>query len=285
MRMMRERSSEGDVIARPAEAVRNLRFLVPREHGAWAMLLVPLVLGFIVGGLWRWADAVLALAALCAYLARYPLVLWARARFARFPEGGTFTLGLSLAAALLGGAFLLLRWRLWLLAPFAGAALALLGIHLALVRSRQERSAAGEFLGISGLALAGPAGYYTAGGDVTLTAFAVWLVNVAYFGISVYYVRLKLGAARGRAVVGRTSGARPALLCLTATLAVIAALDLANILPGFIVLAYAPLAAQVLHGVFLPGRQTSARRLGFSLVGHSIIFLALAAVFFSRGAG
>lgn len=52
---------------------------VPRQHGAWAMLVVPPVVGATLGG-WRWVHALLLVAWLVAYLAYHAAGLWLKAR-------------------------------------------------------------------------------------------------------------------------------------------------------------------------------------------------------------
>lgn len=52
---------------------------VPRQHGAWAILAVPLVLGVAAGGARPW-HAVLVVAAVSAYLCSVAVLDWARTR-------------------------------------------------------------------------------------------------------------------------------------------------------------------------------------------------------------
>lgn len=92
----------------------RLRFLLPREHGGWAFLLLPLTAGLLVRP--SWTGAWVAGGALAIFLARGPLQAGRRGfpmvmvlgglSFALFGlgvwQGGWVTLGALLGAALLG---------------------------------------------------------------------------------------------------------------------------------------------------------------------------------------
>lgn len=124
--------------ARPATVARRPRRLgpgwVPREHGAWAMLVVPVVVGAVVGGP-TWRHALLLLAWLVAYCAFSAAGLWLRS--GRRPRYVAPLLAHSAVAGVLGlvlvaGAPGLLRW-----APVFGA---LLAVSLARSARRADRS-------------------------------------------------------------------------------------------------------------------------------------------------
>lgn len=68
---------------------------VPREHGAWAILAVPLLLGIIAAGP-RPAHLLLGAAAVSAYLFSVPAIEWIRTRrHEHVPPAAVFGLGLA----------------------------------------------------------------------------------------------------------------------------------------------------------------------------------------------
>lgn len=186
-------------------ATQKRPILIPREHGAWGMLLVPLILGLSLAGRWDGKALLLLGAVLSLYLARYPLVLWARAGFGQFPRNGLPTLLFASGLGLSLGAALVFRYGLWLLAPLGMAGILILLVHLLLVRHRQERTVAGEFTGLS--ALAG-----------------------------------------------------------------IAALSYFQLVPALTFLAFMPLTAQAMAGIFQRSQPLNIRKLGYTLVAHSVVF-------------
>ena len=58
----------------------NLKPPLPKEHGAWAMLIVPLLLGLIVAPAWHWRALVLLVAAFGFFLVHYPLATLVKIR-------------------------------------------------------------------------------------------------------------------------------------------------------------------------------------------------------------
>ncbi|WP_081596349.1 YwiC-like family protein [Cellulomonas massiliensis] len=85
---------------------------VPKEHGAWAMLVVPVLVGALVGGP-TWRHALLLVAWLLAYLAFHATGLWLRA--SRRPRYLPPVRAYAVALLVVGGALLasapaLLRW-------------------------------------------------------------------------------------------------------------------------------------------------------------------------------
>ena len=59
---------------------RSALFRIPKEHGAWAMLYVPFVLGILVAGRVSWAVLWALLAMTALFFAREALRRWRRAR-------------------------------------------------------------------------------------------------------------------------------------------------------------------------------------------------------------
>jgi hypothetical protein len=53
---------------------------LPKEHGAWAMLYVPFVLGMAVAGRVSWEVLLLLLSTTAIFISRESLLLWWRAR-------------------------------------------------------------------------------------------------------------------------------------------------------------------------------------------------------------
>ena len=85
---------------------------MPKEHGAWAMLVVPVVVGSFVGGV-TWRHGLLLVAWLLAYLAFHATGLWLKA--SRRPRYLPPVRAYAVALLVVGGSLLasapaLLRW-------------------------------------------------------------------------------------------------------------------------------------------------------------------------------
>src|SRR5262247_3466589 len=154
---------------------------LPKEHGAWAMLYVPFILGVAVAWRVNWPVLLLLLSATAVFISRESLLVYwrARARGRDAVEAGkSFLLYLALAAAF--GAPLILAFGLIWLIP-----LGLIGAALLLINGRQatrmeERGTTGEIMAIAGLTMTAPAAYYAAGGRWEMAAFRLWMLSALY---------------------------------------------------------------------------------------------------------
>jgi hypothetical protein len=169
-------------VATPLAAGRPL---LPREHGAWGILLIPFATAAGVAGVFDVKTALLLASVLCFYIARTSYLkrdfLW------------TFIL---LAMSTGCTAPLLLVWKLWWLAAFGGVA----GL---LAFRKTGRSVAMQLLAVGGLTLTAPAAWYAGTGRLGTQALLLWLLNALYFAGGVFYVKMHVAAAVGSVLTRR----------------------------------------------------------------------------------
>lgn len=171
---------------------RQPRLAIPNQHGAWAFLLIPLILGFIVGG-WSWLALAFSFAWVLAYPASYYLgravvIRWRRGNWSRLArrELGYARPWIVLAAI---PSVMLVIFRPWLL--LVGVVLALLwAVSVWLTRIGHERGASNDLLLVTQAALAVPLmwtiGHNTAPpGSAWMAAF----VCLVFFTGSVLHVK------------------------------------------------------------------------------------------------
>jgi len=173
------------------------RIVLPAEHGGWAFLGEPILLG--LGVAWSAAGLLVALAAIMGFLARQPLKWWLGdvRRGRRYPRTvlarRAFVVLAVVAAGALAAAVLLARGPL-LLAVALAAPLA--ATALAFDLSLRGREAAAELVAPLALAAAAPAIALAAGWDQA-AAFGLWGVLAARVVPSIVYVRARLRLDRG----------------------------------------------------------------------------------------
>jgi len=157
---------------------------VPRQHGAWAMLVVPPVIGGIVGG-WSWRHALLLVAWLVGYLAYHAAGLWLRSgRKARYRAP---VLAYGAAAAVLLGVLLVGAPHLLVWAPVFAP---LLAVSLVASLRRADRSWWNDAVTVAAAALLTPVAAGLGTGDPATGA--VWTatgVLAVYFLGTVPYVK------------------------------------------------------------------------------------------------
>lgn len=175
----------------PSHALR-FRDILPREHGAWVILLLPLVAGLVAAP--SLPGLLVALGALGAMLARGAFLVGPRGRRAAEVIASA-SLGLLTSGALRGGAVCLVS--------LAGAGL--VGLPLLVRSTRELRKLGSECLALMACGTLLPA-ILGAGGESLETAFRAWLVLVLLLLPSLVHVRQRLvqrrnGQAAGPAVV------------------------------------------------------------------------------------
>lgn len=248
------------------------------------MLLVPLALGWAVAGDFGSRGILFALASLALFFARYPLTLlfraWLGRAMSRPPQAGKWLALYSLAS--LGFILpLFYPYRLWWLLPMGALALALFLISLYMVKERQERTEFGEMIGIAGLTLAAPGAHYSALGLLEADALYLWFLCLLYFGASVFYVKMRVRhrALKSEPPAGwRWQQGRDTALYHLALVPILLGLALAGRIPILAPLAFLPLLLKSLAAVALPNPGMSIRRVGFTELGHSLVFGALLAL-------
>lgn len=178
---------------------------VPREHGAWVMLLVPLATGLVAARpVEPVAATALVVAAIAAFLAQNVAALLLRPRAPRGLAAWLGIYGALLAGA--GGVLLLGPGREALLA-LAAPGLALFALHLRAqagpVRDRLDRSGAGQILTAAVLALSGPAAWAVTRGGLGWEAAALWGTFFLGFTSGIVHVNMRLAAVKVRTAFDR----------------------------------------------------------------------------------
>lgn len=249
-----------------------IRSLLPREHGAYAEILLPLAAVMLAGepGI---ASLLLMMAALAGFLAHEPVALLLGRRGLRARDahraaalGWLACLGVvggaCAAAALRGADAVLVR------ATIAPVALAATTGILLLVR--RERTTVGEIVAATALAsTAIPVGVAAGLSAPTAIAIAaVWSIGAA---LATATVRGIILAAKQRQSIQPEAATTAAVLVL----AVAAGLSAVGDVPSWIPPALCPLAfVSVALGAFRP-RPSNVRQVGWSLVGANIVTLAI----------
>lgn len=160
----------------------------PREHGSWAMLAAPAVVGWAAaGGGPAGAGVLFAAALLGAFLSRTPVTaLCADPRDARAWRwfAACAALGAAGLAGLLGTYG---RWGLmWLALPGAAVFVASLWFTV----RRKAMTEAHELLGVAGLSLGAPGAAYAATGAWTADSLWLWALCALFFSGPVYHVKM-----------------------------------------------------------------------------------------------
>lgn len=259
---------------------RARALVVPREHGAWGILLTPLVTGAAIGTR-SFAGAIdvvlLTIAALSLFWLRTPVESCFGAGPLRVQTDSEGKSVLS-AMAILGSIAAISLTTLFLAGRSSG--LLVLGavaavtfvVQALLKKLGRPYYMAAQIIGSVGLTATAPAAYYAATSQLDMIAVSLWLANWAFACNQVHFVQTRIHGARlssGRDKVRHGATFFAGQVVMTAALLVAWRI---HFVPALAVLAFLP---ALVRGFlwFLPGPQTLAvKRLGWTELAHGITF-------------
>jgi hypothetical protein len=270
-------------------AARRNALVIPREHGAWGMLLVPLASGTSVGFLYGRNVAsflLLLTVSLALFWLRTPaesLLGTSPMKAQTVPErwlAAKFVLILATIALI---AATLLFWGGQHLGLLVIAAVALVAFGLQVVArtvSRKYRMLA-QMIGAAGLSSSAASAYYVVTGHFDQVAAALWLANWIFAGDQIHYVQLTLRSSRVRGFVERLSRGLGFFFGQVMMFAAVFGACSVGMLPRLALLAFAPVILRGLYFFFKKPAPLALVRLGVTELLHSVSFGLLLFVSFA----
>lgn len=246
------------------------RVLLPTEHGGWAFLGEPLLLGLILAP--SSAGVCVALATVAAFFARQPLKLFAadRSRGKVYPR--TLAAERAFAACVLLGALAVACALITSRGPLllaVGLAAPVAAVALAFDLSRRSRDLSAELAGAIAMGAAATA-IALAAGWPRAEAFGLWGVLAARALGTIAFVRARLRLERGE-----TWGASGVAISQTLAIALAVGLAWAHAAPPAVVIAMAVLAARAAWGLSPWRLRLRVAMLGVSEIVAGLIVIAL----------
>jgi len=252
---------------------------LPGEHGAWGILLVPMVASALLAqGEW-FPFALVAIAALGLFVLRSSFE-----QHNRFHSLCTVDhLLLALLTLASCGALIFYYGRTQLI-YLAAVGSALFALHAWLLRRHrpdrgEKRSLAGELVGVLLLTLTAPAAWIAQRGTLDISGAKVWLLNVLFFAGGVLYVKYRVRGLLAHRKFGsvreRAAFAWPVVAYHFLLLFFLLALIGLDWLSLGVLAAFVPGIVRA-HGLLLHlGRKFPIKQLGWAEVGHAVLFAAL----------
>ncbi len=273
-----------------AQPGRLRSFVLPREHGAWGILLIPLMTGGWIG--FESGRAMLPLilftaAALSLFCLRTPAeaLLGASAmRPASRAERRVvlYSIVSYSAVATFAVGWLLLREQA-LGVIFIGAAAAIVfGLQSGLKRLGRPARMAAQLVGAIGLTSTAAGAYYAVTGESGRLALILWAVNWLFASNQIHFVQVRIRGARAANFGEKFDQGRWFLMNETVTVLLLVAAWGTSLLPGLAALAFVPVLLRGLYW-FLEGEKPLViHRLGFTELAHALAFGALLILGFQR---
>ncbi len=257
-------------------------FIPVREHGAWVMIIAPMVSGMLFAPELSWNMLLYGIAVLCVFMA-YPSAeqlfrIWSGAHRTAEERCGarvwTAVFVLTGAAAVIP-----LLWQGYgMILVLGSLAVLFFGLHVVIVRIVHDKLF-GDLPAVIAATLSGPGMVYVGGENELFSLLEAWLPPTLFILLSVTVVHVHLFLKNNTEVRRTSSGMRRPALWLTVwcwgtglTVSIIA-----ERIPVILLLAYVPLTAEFLAVVIRRQPARSLKSLGFRLLVHTVAFLALAA--------
>jgi hypothetical protein len=258
------------------------RPILPKEHGAWAVLYGSFLAGMGVSGRVTVPVILLLVGITAATLANGTLGILARSP-AGPAHAGRRRHALAWFLIYAGAAALALTplvglFRMTFLLPFGLGAAHFFLVRALLIRRREDRGLIGELLGTAGLTMVGAVSHAVAVGEIQPIGLVLWLLLFLFFASGVFYVRMRVhGVAAERRGGRAASNPARGLFVLYHALLILAApaLFLARVAPWPVLLAFAPALWRAAAGLGRNDARLDLHRLGWSEVAVATAFVLL----------
>ena len=262
--------------------------LIPREHGAWGMLLVPLATGAVVASRSRLHFGALTLfvvATLALFWLRTPVEAWlglspikAQTKGERAPVLRMIVLLCAIALASL----------VLLFVTGYARGLAVIGIVAAIAFGAQEavkklgRSGRmpAQIVGAIGLTSTAAGAYYVASGALNSTAFALWAVNWLFAADQIHFVQTRIRGSRLNTPQEKFARGKWFACAQVALVVLLAAASVYRVIPLWTLIAFVPVLARGVAWFVRPNQTLDVHKQGFSELRQALMFGALLAVAF-----
>jgi hypothetical protein len=270
-------------------AVRRKALVIPREHGAWGMLLIPLLCGAAVGFLRgsNFSGFVLLLtASLGLFWLRTPVESLLGSGPMRAQSLAERSLAMKFALVLVAFCALALTALFWGgknlgLLVIGGVAGAAFGMQLLARSISRKYRMASQMIGAAGLSASAAAAYYVVTGRLDATAGALWLANWIFAGDQIHYVQLRLHHSKVKGAAERLYRGMGFFFGQVVMFAAVFGACSVGVLPKFVLFAFAPVVIRGLIFFFRKPTPLALVQLGISELLHSVSFGLLLFVSFA----
>ncbi len=202
-------AAEQAIISNVGQPHKSGCFL-PREHGATAMLFMPIVCAAILAREWRWSEVATLAAAFSALTAKDPMVILARQRFiwkARHPETAAAARWSTgwMAILIVSGLVLVFAWPLKAIVAMGLGFAVFSGLAIAVNVKNRQRSTLFQIASAVALTSSSLATSLSATGTIAPWCWWLWLLMALQATAGILVVHARLDARIAARVALRTT--------------------------------------------------------------------------------
>ena len=257
--------------------------VVPREHGAWGMMLVPLATGAIVAlrsGVNAAALTLFIIAAMALFWLRTPVEVWLGTSAIKAQTRSERAFVLRAILGIAGLAMACIATLLWNgrnrnLLLIGGIAALAFAVQAGVKKLGRKGRMPAQVIGAVGLTSTAAGAYYVATGKLDITALALWLANWLFAGNQIHFVQVRIRSSRAAAMAEKLQQGSAFFFGQVVLIGTVLAACRAGLFPTAAALAFVPV---LLRGTlwFVRGRQPlDVHKLGYSELSQALIFGAL----------
>ena len=161
----------------------KMKLFMPKQHGAWAMIIIPFWLGVVASG-FVWQHIPFFFGFLLLYLATYPMLLLFKGKKISFYSKWTLIYLIP--------AIVLLMFPLWTrpsIVLFGLVMIPFFMINIYFSSKNNDRSLWNDFSAIFEFGIVGLASSYLPFGSINSEAILVFVVSLVFFVGSTFYVK------------------------------------------------------------------------------------------------
>ncbi|MDL4842908.1 YwiC-like family protein [Aquibacillus rhizosphaerae] len=237
-----------------------MKLFLPKQHGAWAMLIVPFGLGIVSGGM-DWLQIPLGVAWIALYLSTYPLLLAVKKKKIKFHLKWSaiyFIIALIFITPVMLKEPVIIIVGL-LMTPF-------FFLNLYFSRKKKDRLFLNDLSAIIAFSLSGLATYYLGTNQWNATAWVVASVCILFFVGSTFFIKTLIREKKN-----------PAYRWISWTYHSILCLALIIIGNGLMALAFIP---SLIRSIYFPGKTLKPMNMGIIEIVNSAIFFIVMSIYF-----
>jgi len=254
--------------------------IVPREHGAWGMLLVPLATGAIVAARSAFNGIALLLfivATLSLFWLRTPVEAWfglspikAQSREERrlVMQAIVVFCVIALASLVLLFADAYARGLL-IIGAVSGIAF---GVQALVKKLGRAGRMPAQIIGAIGLTSTAAGAYYVATGRLNSTAVALWAANWLFAADQIHFVQIRIRGSKLTSANEKFARGKWFIYAQIALIVFLTAASVYHALPLWTLAAFVPVLWRGLAWFLRPTQPLDVHKLGFSELAQAIVF-------------
>jgi hypothetical protein len=202
-------AAEQAILSNVGQPHKSAWFL-PREHGATAMLFMPIVCAAVLAREWRWSEVATLTAAFSALAAKDPMVTLARQRFiwkTRHPETAQAARWFTgwMAILIVSGLVLVFAWPLKVIVTMGLGVAVFSGLAIAVNVRNSQRSTLFQIASAVALTSSSLATSLSATGTIAPWCWWLWLLLALQATAGILVVHARLDARIAARVALRTT--------------------------------------------------------------------------------